>query len=132
MTNNRPGTKISPGCWEGLVPIRRSRRQLHFLECAAEQIFRFLRMTIHVELIRLLRGVNLAYRLLHETLCGGQIRMPVWIYVLPNNYAGSEETQPQNAAQHKPARNHGKILRRQNTDPCRVWQWKYLALDYCM
>jgi hypothetical protein len=55
-------------------------------------------VTTHVKLVRSLRGVNLADGLFDETLRGRQVRMPDWIHVLPDDQAGSEESQAENSA----------------------------------
>lgn len=80
------------------MAIRRSGRQLDFLVCAIQMIFRFSRMTAHVKLVRALRGGDPVDSLLDETLCGKQVRMPVRIDVLSDDYAGSEKPQTQNGA----------------------------------
>ncbi|MGA2166616.1 MAG: hypothetical protein ABSG62_00295 [Terracidiphilus sp.] len=89
---------VRPSRAEDLAAIRRFGSQLYFPECPSQQLFRFSRVTTHVKLVRSLRGVNLADGLFDETLRGRQVRMPHWIHVLPDDHAGSEESQAENSA----------------------------------
>lgn len=93
-----------------LAVIRRSGRQLHFVVCLIQQIFSSISMTAQVKLVRPLRFGDFADGLFDETLRGVQIRMPVRIDVLPDDYAGSEKSQTQDGAQYQFANFHGKNL----------------------
>src|SRR5208283_23001 len=106
--DNGPESTIPTSRSEELAAIRRSGRQLHFPVCLTQQILRSTRMTAHVKLVRNLRGGDFVDGLFDETLCGEQIRMPVRIDILPDDYAGSENSQTQDGAQYQFVNFHGK------------------------
>jgi hypothetical protein len=79
--------KCAVGNSGSLVAICRFGRLLDFFVGLVQVFFRFSGVTAHVLFIGCLRSRDFGYGLLDGPLCGKQVRVPAWTYVLANQKA---------------------------------------------